>query len=155
MLQVGYWYGYNKSSSESSLRLHLTMPEVSIIAYKIDWAVKTSIVLLNTYMKSSFPKCVKLHSGKWAWNANSKFKGCVLVKTFSHMHTCVYMCIYTLCVYIYIYLWKVLSLNKMSQLCIGIATSIFRLALNAFWKKRSSYAYVTWELNYNDHVIIK
>ena len=68
-------------------------------------------------------------------------KYCVLVKIFSHMYICVYIythiCI-SYCIYIYIYIHVYEELffqNMVSELGIYIATSIFGLALNTFWKR--------------------
>ena len=72
------------------------------------------------HMKSSFPKRVKRHFRKCACNANAKFKECVLVKGFSHIYVLIYK--------------RALFQNMISELDIGIETSIFGLALNAFWK---------------------
>ena len=66
--------------------------------------------IVHVYMKSSFPKRDESHSRKWACNDNDKFKGCVLVKSFS-------------C------LWRALLKNMTSDV------GIFGLALNAFWKR--------------------
>ena len=75
-------------------------------------------------MKSSFPKCVKRHSRRWACNTNAKFKDCLLVKSFSHMYISV--CI---CVYIYV------GLFCKTWSPILALTLIFGLGLNALWKR--------------------
>ena len=83
------------------------------------------------YMKSSFPKGDKHHSNKkWACNANAKFDCYVLERSFWPTNKCVY--IYS---FIYTYLWRVIFLNMISEFGIVIATSIFRWAVNAFWKR--------------------
>ena len=54
-----------------------------------------------------------------------------------------YICI---CAYICIYLWRALIQNMISELGIGIATSIWRLALNPFLEKSSSYVHTSVDL---------
>ena len=61
---------------------------------------------------------------KWACNANDKFDYYLLEKTFSHMNKSVYM-----------YIFMKSSFLKLDlRNCHCIATSIFELALNMFWK---------------------
>ena len=74
-------------------------------------------------MKSSFPKRVKRHSRKWACNVNAKLIDYACEKSFSHrchMH-------------IYVHIYQALFQNMVSNLGVGIANSIFGLALIAFW----------------------
>ena len=62
---------------------------------------------------------------KWAGNANAKFIDCVMEKRFSHLNSCLFISTYLL---------KAIFQNMIAKLGIGITTSIFGLALIAFWK---------------------
>ena len=84
-------------------------------------------------MKSSFPKRVKRHSQKLAYDTNTKFRDYPLEKSFSHLYIC-------------IYLLRDLFQNMISKLGIGVANSIFELAFNAFLEKSSSYVFATVQL---------
>ena len=78
-------------------------------------------------MKSSFSKRIQRNSRKCVRNANLKFKNCFLFgkALFTYVFT-----------HIYIYLFMKGSFpNLISELVIGIVTSIFGLTHNAFWKK--------------------
>ena len=82
------------------------------------------------YLKSSFPKCVKRHSTKCACNANAKFQNYVLVKSFSHVHACIY---------VYIFMKSSFPTHNLRFWQINIATLIFGLALKAFLEQSSSF----------------
>ena len=84
--------------------------------------VQTYIYTFSIYMKNSFPKRVKRHSENEIAIPMPSSKIVFLVKIFSYTYICTYLC-------------RTLFKNMTSELGICNATSIFGLALNAFWKR--------------------
>ena len=81
---------------------------------------------IKDQLKSSFLKYIKCHSKKWPCYANTKFDHYILEKSFLHMNKCIYMCTY---------LRRALFRSMISEHGIAIATSIFGLAYDTFWKR--------------------